>query len=137
MLANFKWWRKFKGGLWWHVRLKNMWDEPTYWINEKPDGREESFWFEDYTNTTLRSNKDDHIFYDKVMNAIANGKWRDKANLIAVAIRAKQLREIGVPDDIIIGTLAAALYAGKEEFILRDYAPIVVDIEELMNALNY
>jgi hypothetical protein len=133
MLANFKWWRKFKGGMWWHVRLKNMWDEPTFWINTKPVSREESFWFEDYTNVTVRNSNEDNTFYQSIVNL----EWRDKTNLISIAIRAKQLKELGVPDEIIISTFATTMFIGREEFTLRDYPPQTIDMKELINAIDY
>jgi hypothetical protein len=137
MLANFKWWRKFKGGLWWHVRLRNTCDEPTYWINTKPGDKEESFWFEDYTTKTIRNVEEDFIFWQSVINVAHNGGWKEKANLVVVAIRAKQLREAGVPDQIIIGTLCTLFYASKQELESPKEEFQSTTVEELKSAIDY
>jgi hypothetical protein len=114
-----------------------MWDEPTYWINTKPDEKEEIFWFEDYTATTMRSTSEDSIFWQSVINVAHDGGWKEKANLVVVAIRAKQLREAGVPDQIIIGTLCTLFYASRQELVSKHEEIISITVEELMNAVDY
>jgi hypothetical protein len=137
MLADFKWWRKFKGGVWWKVRLKNRWDEPDYWKNTKPFVDEECLWFEDYTNTvgSAVSDKDTYNFCQGIINTASNGEWKQEANLICVGIRAVQLRELGIPDSVIFRTLMTIMYVAKQEALSsEEYRSM--EVKELIKALD-
>lgn len=84
-----------------------------------------------------KNTSEDTIFWQSVINIAHGGGWKEKANLVVVAIRAKQLREAGVPDQIIIGTLCTLFYASRQELVSEHEECVSITVEELRNAIDY
>lgn len=125
LFSRFKWWRQWKGGIWWLIYLPAVTEVGASWLNRAPEENERVYDYENYTTANSRV-LGEREFYARVINVARNGQWKDDLNLSKYIHASKQLRLTGL-DDVTIFTILDNLYwaAAREatsEMQKRDFS---------------
>ncbi len=104
MLSQYKWYRQFKGGIWWLVETSPDYVPISKWTNVFPGEVRGIRDTEDYS-CKLQNVFPETEFYEKIVNIARNGGWKDDLNLSKYLHIARKLRQRGIEDTLIIGFL--------------------------------
>jgi hypothetical protein len=112
LLSGFKWWRKFKGGIWWVIDIPTV--GGTLWVNKQPETCDRCWIQEDYTRAN-NSPASDRDLYLAVRNIANNGQWRFTHNLDKFLFCAKVMRDSNIASAVIIKRLTDVYSAAQRE----------------------
>lgn len=114
LLSRFRWWRRFKGGIWWYVELPAM-GESHRWVNTEPQCNEAVYHYENFTKLWTFGVLSEREFLQQVVNISRNGMWKDDLNLGKYIYFARTLRDLGIDDGTIIRSLTSLYSAACME----------------------
>lgn len=112
-LARFKWWRQFKGGIWWNKRV--LGDIETIWTNRQPLGYDRIEGYENYTKPSTAPILTQNEFVRQVINISRNGHWKHAEALAHYISVALILRTVGMDDKTIIDLLTELYWNTHKE----------------------
>lgn len=111
MLSNFRWYRRWKGGVWWLVES----NKAVKWINVCPNLSEHDVRNrEDYTQK-FAGNLSTNEFWQSVINVSVNGWWKESHNLGSYTRAASIMRGAGIEEGLIVEILRQLYLASVME----------------------
>lgn len=130
-LSQYRWWRRFKGGIWWKVDYRAC-PEASGWDNvELLDANHYVIDYENYTKREgVRTFPEEGEFLQQIKNIARNGQWKDRLHLMRYLKMAIMLRELVVDDRLII-TKLTELYVSAFIECNANLTPYDYDAEEI------
>ncbi len=116
LFSRFKFWRQFKGGIWWQVTVASFNDNSIVnWQNFEPVDGDKVYGYENYTKHCPVVILIEREFLNQIKNIARNGEWKDGNNLKKFVVFARTLHELGMDKRTIVDNLADLYWTIKSE----------------------
>ncbi len=112
LFARYKWWRKWKGGVWWGIDIPAV--GGLIWVNKRPVNGERICTQEDYTGENTNTLSERELCFC-VCTISVNGQWKDEMNLAKFIQCAKLMQDTGINSSLIIEHLDELYRAAQRE----------------------